>query len=537
MIHDERPTRRSVRILVKRLLPLLAILHLSAPAAAQGPDSLRLRQAYARLPEVVAYVDLLDQSGGAIAAPPGTSFAATIGADSARFVSATAFAEAGEGIAYIFLLDVSRSLTPAQFEQMRQSLGAWVDEIRDIDRVALLIFGSSVRTLQAFTANKDSLQARIQALQPTDGDTQLYSAIATATDLAQRDEDGLPLRRVAILFSDGDDDSPSGLSRDEARDAIQRHRLPLYTLGYMAPPRSRGKVAGLQTLAEFARRSGGAYVEAGTGTPEQIERAYAALRAQILGVTVLRFTCERCVADRSSKRFEVRLATASRRLSDGIDIRMIPSPPGPQSPTGVRWWLVALVALAVASIAFGIWLVMRRKPAAAEPTPHRDAAAASDGMANVVLTPELQRDSPVYDASLTPEWDESRPATEQPPPPPPVRNGRRIRLSVLGSDGRAQARDLVLTDQAIIGRTADAQLSFPGDHQMSARHCELVLDRGAVLIRDLESRNGTAVNGIPLKTAHRLEDGDLIEAGETRLRVHFLEISARQTGSEATRMA
>jgi pSer/pThr/pTyr-binding forkhead associated (FHA) protein len=54
---------------------------------------------------------------------------------------------------------------------------------------------------------------------------------------------------------------------------------------------------------------------------------------------------------------------------------------------------------------------------------------------------------------------------------------------------------------------------------MSGRHCELVLENGLVLVRDLGSRNGTLVNGVPIRTVHRLEDGDVILVGDTELRV------------------
>jgi pSer/pThr/pTyr-binding forkhead associated (FHA) protein len=60
---------------------------------------------------------------------------------------------------------------------------------------------------------------------------------------------------------------------------------------------------------------------------------------------------------------------------------------------------------------------------------------------------------------------------------------------------------------------------------MSARHCELSVEAGAVMLRDLDSSNGTIVNGVPVLAGqrYRLDEGDLIRIGDTELMVAFLE--------------
>ena len=52
------------------------------------------------------------------------------------------------------------------------------------------------------------------------------------------------------------------------------------------------------------------------------------------------------------------------------------------------------------------------------------------------------------------------------------------------------------------------------DDRMSRRHFEIALADGLYLLRDLESRNGTYVNGDPTRIREiALKDGDLISAG------------------------
>ena len=64
-----------------------------------------------------------------------------------------------------------------------------------------------------------------------------------------------------------------------------------------------------------------------------------------------------------------------------------------------------------------------------------------------------------------------------------------------------------------IGRDPSNLLSI-SDPSLSRRHCALSRDTDGYRIRDLDSRNGTSVNGVAIKEA-RLRDGDQISVGDS----------------------
>jgi Nif-specific regulatory protein len=66
-----------------------------------------------------------------------------------------------------------------------------------------------------------------------------------------------------------------------------------------------------------------------------------------------------------------------------------------------------------------------------------------------------------------------------------------------------------------LGRDSSNQLWF-ADASLSRRHCALVRKDGSVLLRDLGSRNGTRVNGVPVED-HPLAHGDQISIGASLL--------------------
>ena len=69
-----------------------------------------------------------------------------------------------------------------------------------------------------------------------------------------------------------------------------------------------------------------------------------------------------------------------------------------------------------------------------------------------------------------------------------------------------------------IGRASDNDLAIDADEFASVHHARIEPRRDGVWLRDLDSTNGTFVNGIKLTQARKLAPGDVIRVGETDLR-------------------
>jgi pSer/pThr/pTyr-binding forkhead associated (FHA) protein len=106
----------------------------------------------------------------------------------------------------------------------------------------------------------------------------------------------------------------------------------------------------------------------------------------------------------------------------------------------------------------------------------------------------------------------------------------RLILTVTAGDHYGQ--EFVVTDpkQCIIGRGPDCTVRLTGgveDSLISRHHCQLDLEGPNVRVRDLNSRNGTYVNGWLVKTAaaevvpdkYVLKDGDELRVGPISFRV------------------
>ena len=72
---------------------------------------------------------------------------------------------------------------------------------------------------------------------------------------------------------------------------------------------------------------------------------------------------------------------------------------------------------------------------------------------------------------------------------------------------------LITQDQIIIGRSEQAADFVIPFHAVSSRHASLTREQERWVLEDLQSSNGTFVNGDRLTTRRELKDGDMVQLG------------------------
>ncbi len=435
-------------------------------------------------PQIVVYLDALDAKGQPVTtlSPPGLS--GSLGADPLTLESVKSFESSAEGVAYVFLIDVSGSIGPSQFSQMISAISTWIEALGPSDRVAIWAFGDDCRMISDFTANKGVLNETLASLTPKDTKTLLYNALAQAMSLNSRGDDGLPARRVIVVLSDGKDEG-SGRTVEDVLAEIRQVHMPIYAIGYSRLPRVERQQY-LAVMHRFADNSGGVYREAGM---EPLEDIYADIRRAILRVWVASFNCSKCEADNQLNTLHVSFKAADgRELNSDAELRIPPfqrpSIPGRTVPWWKRWWVYATATVLLAAVTLVVMFVGRRK---------------------------------------RPEESEAK-VTVNPPEPevvtaPPEPAGPRLKFVVVKGAHPGKTHEVRLAKQAVIGRMPECDLVLKDDDEVSGRHAELTLVDGKVVIYDLQSKNGTSVNGVPIVSRCRLESGDSILVGQTEFRV------------------
>lgn len=84
-----------------------------------------------------------------------------------------------------------------------------------------------------------------------------------------------------------------------------------------------------------------------------------------------------------------------------------------------------------------------------------------------------------------------------------------------------QVYQVSVTDRITIGRKEHCMVCIPNS-TLSGEHCEIVLKNGKLYLRDLNSTNGTFLNGNPARaTEEVLGSGSIIEMGAVKLQVRI----------------
>jgi predicted component of type VI protein secretion system len=87
------------------------------------------------------------------------------------------------------------------------------------------------------------------------------------------------------------------------------------------------------------------------------------------------------------------------------------------------------------------------------------------------------------------------------------------------SAGGAAPRSVPLAgERTVVGRSPEADLQLD-DEAVSWNHLEIERRGQVLMATDLDSRNGTALNGEPLDRPRRLRDGDTLIVGGHRLEI------------------
>ncbi|NOT10979.1 MAG: VWA domain-containing protein [Methylococcaceae bacterium] len=485
---------------------------MSAVGFASEAVSFRTTQASVQLPTITTWLDITDEMGQKIEAVKPEQLSATVGSYAAEAKEVKPFSELHNGTAFIFLIDISKSLKTQPFEQLQLALNTWIDGMHEHDRATLISFGSQVKVLQDFSADKVALKQRVDKLTPSDMDTFLYQGLVQAFEQSRRQDAELPKRRVIVVLTDGIDDAAGGVTKEEVFLKMSENRIPIYAIGFALPPLTQDKVNGLKELGVLARTSGGHFLKADSMS---LTEAYALQKKRIVNSYELLLTCNACKAEGQLSRLNVTFHVGDRTLSDGLDIRLLPqnkvTPKGKQTALDVTGkinsakkmipqkfnylpWAALLIVLLLTLLVL-LRLMKRRK---------------------------IARESAKEASAESPESESSEKADLGVKQEVPLSAKYRLSLTVVRGAEPGKCFSLVFNNSAGIGRASNCDLIID-DSEISSRHAEIKVDKGILVIKDLNSMNGTLINGVPIHTLHYLQDGDQILIGRTELRLNGLE--------------
>lgn len=479
----------------------------------------------------------------------------TLGGDSLQVTGTDAFSALGEGVAYVFVADVSGSMK-AQIANMKSFLGAFADSLPAQDTAALVTISGDIQKSD-FTSDKSAFKAEVDKLAASDQDTNLYRGISESIDLlsAYKTAGTKVTRRAVVILSDGGEDNSTGITKDELTQKIKASRYPVFTCALLPQKATTAQIETSKVFGSFAR------ISAGGRDYSQIQSlpdTAASIEDSLGGAT--RVTAKIDASKYSGKQLylQATVSASGLELKDGFDFRVLPagsevsssstpasssgrssapssssgrhsssSPSASGGKTGLPAMLmqpliliILIAAVLVIAAVVLIILIWRRKK---KPLPAADEAQTKAGQ------PDLSTEGTTFISSSEEPELKNKPSNTQafPSPAPsavaakPVVKGLKVNIVNITNRRSPVTTELNLVDHAVIGSGKDCDLVIAGDYMMSEKHCQLSYIDQKLFLNDLGSARGTAVNGVPISGSYRLEPDDLIVIGATELRVVF----------------
>lgn len=481
---------------------LLFCLVLGAAAAESAPAEAEVMEWYVTQESAVLYVRYNGQE---------QSVQAQVGTENAGNVALTG-TQGDIPVVTWLVVDNSRSITQADRVKMKQMLTDLVAGRAPRERFNLCTFNTQLNVLLRDNESYAELKSQIDAIEFNDQYAYLTDALAEILD-AEQAREGQEFVRVVVI-SDGVDINPEGLTRDELNLRLRDRNVPIYTLGC----KWTGNEQALKEMYALSRLSNGrswelTEVENTLSVVQEMSGAELPVCAQVTIPELLRDGAERGVqltfGDGAVASIAVRMPFGSGVESTPEPVPSVQPTPEPPTPTlepvpegesssilALLPYILLAVCLAVAAGA-GVFFLIRRKK-------------------------EQERIKPVVDSSflsemtdvLVPEQKESGTVIL-------VNNERRLMLSLTDRANPSRHFESPLRSKVSVGRNLSNQIVLDYEKSVSGSHCEIYLEGSTFWVRDLNSRNGTYVDGIRVADVAEISNGSVIKLGRLELVVEI----------------
>lgn len=450
--------------------------------------------------------------------------------------------EVGEGRETLVLIDNSLSTGRRYREKIEEVVLKLFEHASENEKFCLATFGETTEYLTEYTNLYSPLEEAMLEIEYYDRETYMTDAVMEAMELwdTQKTE---PVYRRIIVVSDGLEAASLEHTHEELYLRLKEDAYPVYTIGCIGKDKSA-----LSHMAVLSRMTGAAaYILDQDTDAEEISMSLLEDR-DVLHVTMipepewmdgseknakLMFlkkgeisnldVCLQMPFQPEEQREEQGVSPAEEPKIEEIPIPVISEPPAEEKETiGVAETMG--IMLGVLLVLIGIYILIlylaekRRRQAGAEDA-DTGRLPGYDGI----------RD-PSPDANREEEWSRYENSDTQ-----------LLRAEDEEGDSRTtllfaeeEVYEMMLTDQSnpakffsfpirdsvIIGRSArSSHIILDYDASVSGRHCEIENRGGRFFVRDLQSSNGTRVNGIKVLSETELFIGNLLKIGQVEMKV------------------
>jgi hypothetical protein len=473
------------------------------PLLAEGKPQLKIQHQILENQNLKTFFGVYDEAGQLLEDISINDIFIQYDSRNGRVDSLNKFSSERFGTAYLFMIDISKSMSNSNFELIKQSIEDWVVKLNLGDSIAIMTFGESVQLIQDFTFDKNQAQVALQSIVRTDMLTKYYDALRLSSEIISRDDSRLPFRRVVITLTDGLNDLEPGALQEDPEpllEKIESLQVPYFTIGF-AQKVTLKKLQAIKEMEGLSNVTGGIFFDA---NQIGIEDAFKKSQQSIDNIFLLSSSCSRCRYDQPEIEFRLEVNYNNTLLNASRSIPLKPQPSfiadaiSLSEPLSISerihdWWVAIGASLTLMVGLFWFYLVKRRQ---------RLSSNSRTYMANTFYEDNLENDSDHYFEPLE-------------------LNKYLVELKAIGDFTNVFSAEF--NALCSIGRSSKSNLCLANFEDISSIHCKLLLSHNQFVIKDIDSTNGTFLNGARVINNCPVSSGDELTLASNKFKIFIRE--------------
>lgn len=158
------------------------------------------------------------------------NYEAYLGGEALNYDKSAQFSELNEGVDYYILLDISASIPDSQFANIKDGIINFISSKGEKDKCVLLTFGDESNVVLNGSENLQDAAAVVQGLQNKDMETVLFQTLVKTADMIDQAAQTEEKRRVIITITDGEDCVTGQATSNEAVSELNHKGIPMYAI-------------------------------------------------------------------------------------------------------------------------------------------------------------------------------------------------------------------------------------------------------------------------------------------------------------------
>lgn len=542
----------AVLLLLAAVLTGMAGFKITADASV---DKLNISQIIQKGNDVYLYVNALDSAGApaqdAIAAE---QFSVNIDKKETFAVQdAAVFQSLNQGVSYVFCVDISKSVTEQELNDIREGISGFLSSMSANDYAEIITIGTEITSVCGPTQSQGELSAALEGLERTANQTYLYEGLSYALNGQRKKVDSMPERAAIVVFTDGMDDSDGAASEEQVLVDIAETRIPIYVIGV----KGNDEDANLNSVGQIARQSGGRVISYNDmSVPEAVQTVGDMMRgsyqlhvrpaSESFGANNLVWTaaCNLNGYSVSSTNYVYSLGldgveletepveTESETEAEVVEVQVVTetepeTEPEPTFADFVQENLIILVASGFILLALIILIVSLLRRRQKKDAFELELFSLNSGSSSANQYESTLEDTQ-YNGADTEEETVSAFDSYDDEETIDGREDRGIRLEFeIMFGGRTETEERVLMDQLVLGRGSECDVdvvlhSSSEERRQTSRNHAFILNRPDGLYVKDNSRNKTYLNGVEVAGEMALRDEDVLQLGRATVKIKIL---------------